>query len=110
MTVHGTGAIMKSDKKYFFGWANIKWFVKEIVNTLSDKPSYFSKKRVQGWMLFLSAYFSSMLWFIYHFRGMDIGTLLAYVGTLFAYAGYQTIQIQREKKNTKKEPDEGNIT
>lgn len=98
------------NKKYFLGWANIKWFIKEVVATMSDEPSLLSKKRVQEWMLFLSAWISAMAWFIYHFRGMDIGTLLAYVGTLFAYAGYQTIQIQREKKRNEKDPDEEDPT
>lgn len=93
---------MKNKRKYFLGWTNIKWFIRELIATMSDKPSYFSKKRVQGWMLFLTAWLSSLVWFTYHFKGMEIGTLLAFTGTLFAYAGYQTVQIQLEKKQKNK--------
>ena len=32
------------NKKYFFGWENIKWFCKELMNVYSAKDSYFSKK------------------------------------------------------------------
>lgn len=96
----GCLAIMKNEGRYLFGWTNIKWFIKEVVKTMSDQSTYFSKKRVQEWILFITAWVTSLVWFVYHFKGMDIGTLLAYTGTLFVYAGYQTIQIQREKKKT----------
>lgn len=94
--------IMKSNKKYFLGWNNLKSFVKEVINTLSDKPSRFSKKRVQSWMLFINAWLASIVWFVYHFKTMDIGTLIAYMSTLLAYAGYQVYQTQKEKKDLNK--------
>ena len=97
------------NKKYFLGWTNIKWFTRELVATMSDQPSYFSKKRVQEWMLFLLAWVASLIWFIYHFKGMEIGTLLAFTGALFVYAGYQKYSIQKEKKDNKEKKD-GNIT
>jgi len=91
--------IETNKKKYFLGWINIKWFIKELIATMSDEPSYLSKKRVQEWMLFLTAWLASGIWFICHFIGMEIGTLLAYTATLFAYAGYQKYSIQKEKRD-----------
>jgi hypothetical protein len=34
-------------KKYFFGWTNIKWVIKELVKMYSNEPSFFSYKRFQ---------------------------------------------------------------
>ena len=40
-------------KKYFFGWENIKWLVKEIGNMYSSKKSFFSKKRIESGLAFI---------------------------------------------------------
>jgi hypothetical protein len=39
-------------KKYFFGWTNIKWGIKELIKMYSVKESFFSYKRFQTGVAF----------------------------------------------------------
>ena len=47
-------------KKWFFGWFNVKFLIKELVKLYSNEPSYFSKKKfnteinfiVEHWVIF----------------------------------------------------------
>lgn len=102
-----TGKTLKAGKEiwpghYLFGWTNIKWLVKELVATMSDEPSYFSKKRIQAWILFDTAWSSMVIWFWYHFREMDYMEIIAFATVLFGAAGYQISTIQREKRDIRK--------
>lgn len=40
-------------KKWFFGWTNLKWLIKELVNLYSNSSSFFSKKRIESGIAFL---------------------------------------------------------
>ena len=42
-------------KKYFFGWGNIKKGITEIIRIYSEKPSFFSKKRIESGLAFIIA-------------------------------------------------------
>lgn len=88
-------------KNYFFGWENIKWFVREIGATFSNDKSYFSRKRIESCLLFISALVSTLAWFIYHFKTLTYMEMLAVTGALFVYAGYTMQVIQKEKKTIK---------
>jgi len=85
--------------KTFIGWTNIKWFFKEIMNLYSDKPSHFSKKRIESGIAFLIAQ-TGMIWYLVtHISTMDVYEFLMWAGAEFLIAGYTISQIQREKKN-----------
>lgn len=85
--------------KTFIGWTNIKWFFKEIMNLYSDKPSHFSKKRIESGIAFLIAQ-TGMIWYLLtHISTMDVYEFLMWAGAEFLIAGYTISQIQREKKN-----------
>ena len=84
--------------KVFFGWSNLKWLVKEIMNLYSDKTSYFSKKRVESGVSFFIAQAGMITYFIYHNHKMDMYTLLMWAGAEFLIAGYSINQIQKEKQ------------
>ena len=90
--------------KTFIGWTNVKWFVKELINTCSDKPSYFSKKRIQAWLLFTAALGCMLYWFFTHVKTMTYIEVIAFAGVLFGAAGYQISTIQREKRDNKAMP------
>ena len=82
----------------FFGWSNIKWFIKELVAMYSDKESYFSKKRFESSVAFISA-LSIILYHVYQFRAtISNSEILADAALLFTIAGYTVNQIQKEKK------------
>jgi len=41
------------NKKFFFGWENIKWVISELGKMYSSKPSFFSKKRIESGVAFI---------------------------------------------------------
>ena len=84
--------------KYFFGWDNIKWGIKELINIYSSKTSYFSKKRIESGIAFLIAQWG-MVYFLYqHHDKLTMGEFLLWAAVEFAVSGYMINQIQKEKK------------
>jgi hypothetical protein len=84
--------------KTFIGWTNIKWFFKEIMNLYSDKPSYFSKKRIESGIAFIIAQTGMVAYLISKIDTMDVYEFLMWAGAEFLIAGYTINQIQKEKK------------
>lgn len=86
-------------KNKFFGWENIKWLIKEFVAMYSNKDSYFSKKRFESSIAFLSAV-GIILWYVVaHKTIITNSEILADASLLFVIAGYTVKQIQTEKKD-----------
>jgi hypothetical protein len=84
--------------KMFFGWTNLKWLIKEFIAMYSVKDSYFSKKRFESSIAFLSACWV-VLYHVYSCRATITNSeILADSALLFAIAGYTVNQIQKEKK------------
>lgn len=87
-------------KKKFFGWTNFKWLMKEFVAMYSNKDSYFSKKRFESSIAFLTAT-SIIIWHVYYTRDKITNSeILADATLLFIIAGYTVKQIQSEKTIT----------
>lgn len=88
----------------------VKWLIKELIATCSDEPSYFSKKRIQSWILFDCGVLSMIIYFWHHYSTMTNFEILSFSGVFFAAAGYQLSTIQREKRfnQTKKTDNETN--
>ena len=102
MTMIGFRYISKIMKNWFIKvWNRIQWLVTELVNTCSDKPSYFSKKRIQAWLLFDSGLGCMLYWFFTHVDKMTYGEIIAFASVLFGAAGYQIQTIQKEKRFNK---------
>lgn len=89
------------DKKYFFGWENIKWFFIELIKTFSNQPSFFASKRIERSFLFTTALVLTIIYFSYHVKTMQSTDMLLIVGMLFAYAGYTTNIMRKEKLDEK---------
>jgi hypothetical protein len=91
--------------KYFFGWENWKWLIKELVHIYTNKSSFFSKKRIESSIAFIIGQVG-MLWFLYeHIPQLTISDIVLWSGVEFAMAGYIVNQIQKEKKTeTVEEP------
>ena len=90
--------------KKFFGWTNIKWTIKELINVYSAKKSYFSKKRLESGMSFLIGQFGMVYFMIQNHETMTSSDLAIWAGIEFAISGYMINQIQSEKK--KNNPEE----
>lgn len=84
--------------KTFFGWTNIKWAIKELINIYSSKNSYFSKKRLESGMAFLIGQFGMVYFLIQNHANMTSSDLAIWAGIEFAISGYMLNQIQKEKK------------
>lgn len=95
------------NKKYFFGWGNIKWFIRELGNMYSNKKSYFSKKRFESSMAFLAAISLIIGHAIIHTDTITNSEILADAALLFGIAGYTVVQIQKEKKELPDSSDTG---
>lgn len=97
---------MKWWKKYivngFFGWENCKWFIIQIRATFSNEPSYFSRKRIESYLLFLGAFSATMTYIWINITSLLYHEILALTGALFFYAGYTMQVIQKDKKETPK--------
>lgn len=84
--------------KYFFGWENWRWLIKELINIYSGKSSFFSKKRIESSISFIIGQVG-MLWFLYeHMSELSISDIVLWSGVEFAISGYIVNQIQKEKK------------
>lgn len=91
--------IMESKKKYFFGWTNIKWFIKEIMNLFTSKPSQFSKKRMESGLAFLVGQWGMIYFLVLNVEKLTASDIVLWAGVEFAIAGYIISQIQKEKKD-----------
>lgn len=88
-------------KRLFFGWQNIKWFIKEIGNLYSSKESYFSKKRFESGIAFIIGQWGMIYFLLENIQGMTSSDIVLWAGVEFAISGYVLNQIQKEKKEEK---------
>jgi len=91
------------DKKYFFGWTNIKWFIRETTNIHSSKKSFFSKKRIESSLAFLIGQWGMVFFLMENHSNMTTSDIVLWSSVEFAVSGYILNQIQREKRNNKSE-------
>jgi hypothetical protein len=85
---------------------NVKWFFEELMKLYSDKPSYFSKKRVESGVAFTIAQIGMIAYLWIKINTMDMYDFAMWAGIEFLIAGYTINQIQKEKtSNGKKDLD-----
>lgn len=94
----GKTAPKSAEHKYFFGWTNIKWVVKEIINIYSAKDSYFSKKRIESGIAFIIAQWGMIFFLLEKHSTLSMGEFLLWAAAEFAISGYIINKIQKEKK------------
>ena len=86
------------EKKWFFGWTNIKWLIKELINLYSNVSSYFSKKRIESGIAFLVGQWGMIYFLVINIDKLTTSDIALWAGVEFAIAGYIVNQIQKEKK------------
>ena len=89
----------ETKKKLFFGWDNIKWGIKELINIYSSKDSYFSKKRIESGVAFLIAQWGMIFFLLEKHSTLTMGEFLLWAAAEFAVSGYIINKIQKEKKS-----------
>ena len=85
-------------KKWFFGWTNIKFLVKELIKLYSGDTSYFSKKRVESGVAFIVGQWGMIYFLVQNIDKLTASDIAIWAGVEFAIAGYIINQIQKEKK------------
>ena len=85
-------------KKWFFGWSNIKFLIKELIKLYSNEPSYFSKKRVESGIAFIVGQWGMIYFLTQNIDKLTTSDIALWAGIEFAIAGYIINQIQKEKK------------
>jgi len=85
-------------KKWFFGWFNVKFLIKELVKLYSNEPSYFSKKRVESGIAFIVGQWGMIYFLVQNIDKLTTSDIVLWAGVEFAIAGYIISQIQKEKK------------
>jgi len=93
-------------KNLFFGWENIKWFIREIRNLYSGEKSFFSKKRIESGIAFIVGQWGMIYFLIKNIESLTASDIVLWAGVEFAIAGYMVNAIQKEKKDNAKTPKE----
>ena len=89
---------LQKKSKWFFGWTNIKWLIKELVSVYSSKNSFFSKKRIESGVAFFIAQFGMVFFLLQKYQGLSMGEFLLWAAAEFAVSGYIINKIQKEKE------------
>ena len=85
-------------KKYFFGWGNIKKGITEIIRIYSEKPSFFSKKRIESGLAFIIAEWGMIFYLLKKYPDLTMTDMVMWATIQFGVSGYIIYQIQKEKK------------
>lgn len=91
-------SVVKNEKKWFFGWQNTKWLIKELINVYSAKNSYFSKKRIESGVAFAIAQFGMVFFLLQKYQNLTMGEFLLWAAAEFTVSGYIINKIQKEKE------------
>jgi hypothetical protein len=79
----------------------IKFIYTEVKLSFSGEPSFFSSKRIERMLLFMTALTASNVWFWSHYPNLDVNEVSLYIGLHLGYAGYTMAATQKEKKFNK---------
>ena len=85
-------------KKYFLGWENIKWIIRELGKMYSATTSFFSKKRIESGIAFIIGQWGMIFFMLENHSSMSTSDLVLWTGVEFLIAGYTTHHIQKEKR------------
>ena len=94
---NGWGVTLKLKIMKF--WNNVVWFFTEIMNIYSDKPSFFSKKRIESSIAFIIAEWGMIYFLVKNIEGLSASDMGIWATIQFLAAGYTVTQIQKEKRN-----------
>ena len=87
-----------SNRKFFFGWGNIKKGITEIIRIYSHKPSFFSKKRLESGIAFIVAQWGMVFFLLKKYPELSMTDIIMWASIEFGISVYILHQIQKEKK------------
>lgn len=97
-------------KEPLFTWNNFKFLVREVIKMISNKDSYFSKKRAIE-ILSMTIFFHVWSALAVKMLGVDtdINTWLIWAAPLLAIGGYYLNATQKEKLTNTLKTDESKV-
>jgi len=97
-------------KKYFFGWGNWKMLIIELLKVGSNKPGFFSQKRIHQGISFGILQWGMVYWLVKRMQspeGMPATEFVIWAGIELTILGYVINEIQKEKRfNNDNNPDQ----
>jgi hypothetical protein len=78
----------------------IKWVSNEVLNTFSNKNSFFSSKRIERFLIFSLMLSLTVFFVIKSIISCTLGAtdFIIIIGTWLGYGGWNTTQISKDKK------------
>lgn len=88
----------------------IKWVSNEILNTFSNKKSFFSSKRIERFLIFSLMISLTVLFVVKSIITCALGAtdFIIIIGTWLGYGGWNTTQISKDKKNDSEDENNSN--
>jgi len=78
----------------------IIWLVKEILKTFSNKPSFFSSKRIERAVAFVSGEITLLSFFFYNLKSLPTIEAIMIATVFFAVAGYVLNKTEKSKDSS----------
>lgn len=86
-------------KTYFFGWANIKWFLRELNKMYSGgEVSFYSKKRIESGIGFIILQWGMIFYLIVKIDKMDMYEMGLWASIEGMICGYMLKQIENASR------------
>lgn len=83
----------------FFGWTNIKWFLREVNKIYSEsEKSFFSKKRIESGVAFILGQWGMVHWLVMNVDKIDVYAVCLWAGLEFTVCGYVLNKIEKLKQ------------
>lgn len=76
----------------------LDWFGRELLNSFSNNPSFFSSKRIERFVLFVNAIIILDVWAWKNINKMNTADIIQVFGVQLLYAGFTMIQMSKDKK------------
>jgi len=86
----------------------LKWLIKELILVLSNKPSFFSIKRLGRTALFNAALLINLDYYRNHRTSISTQEILMITGAFFTYAGFNAVMNRQEKVDELKSQKDDN--
>ena len=80
----------------------MKRYLVGLIKMYGDKPSLFSKKRVESGLSFLIGQVGMLVYLFTNYDTIDINTILLWASLEFTISGYMVNLIQKEKISNKR--------
>lgn len=81
-------------------------YFKEILNTFSEQPSFFSSKKFERFIVFSVFLGLTIAYTIIHIKTLGATDFMTVVGIWLGYAGYNSAMTFRDKKLLIENPEE----